>query len=144
MADDQALFERIWYAARDGRVEIGTDLKRLNRPGSPVFSHAETLSPWLALVCLTIAGWLIGGWIVGLAVLFGMLILIGTTINFIVLTRLRNRALAYAMSGLGGFISLWEEGALTLRLKDDEASEIEAPDGDWRSFVSRHLPEQET
>ena len=143
MAEDQALFERIWYAARDGRVEIGTDLKRLNRPGSPVFSHAEVLLPWLALICLTIGAWQIGGWMIGLAVAVSMLILLGTTINFLVLTRVRKRAIAYALSGLDGFAELWASGALTLRLKDDEASEISGPDDDWRSFAFKRLPEIE-
>ena len=140
MADEQDLFERIWYAERDGRIELGIDLKRLNRPDSPVFSRRDMLLPWVALVCIVVVGWRMGGWLGAGTAAAAMLILMATTINFAVMRRLRQRAHAYALSGLAGFDDLWGYGALSVRLKDDAASEIEGPEDDWRGFARVRLP----
>ena len=140
MADEQDLFERIWYGERDGRLDLGVDLKILNKPGSPVFSRSDTLLPWLAMICLTIVGWRLGGWVGALAAAGAMIVLIATTINFAVMRRLRLRALDYALSGLSGFDRLWAMGALSLRLRGEPESEIRGPDDDWRGFAQARLP----
>lgn len=140
MADVQDLFERVWYGERDGRIDIGVDLKRLNTPKSPVFSHVDHLLPWAALICLAVAGWRLGGWIGAAAAASSMLVLILTTINWAVMGRLRKRTLAYAMSGRHGFEELWAFGGLSLRIKGDAASEVVGPDGDWRGFARSRLP----
>lgn len=140
MADEQDLFERIWYGQRDGRLDLGVDLTVANKPSSPVFSRSDNLLPWLALVCLVLVGWRLGGWVAALAVAASMIILIATTINFAVMRRLRLRAVDYAMSGAKGFDELWALGALSLRLNGEEASEIQGPDDDWRRFATQRLP----
>lgn len=140
MADEQDLFERIWYGQRDGRIDLGVDLQLLNKPGSPVFSRSDTLLPWVALICLTIVGWRLGGWVGALAAGCSTVILIATTINFAVMRRLRKRTLEYALSGVKGFEDLWARGALSLRMAGEAASEVRGPDGDWRAFADRRLP----
>ena len=140
MASEQDLFERVWYAEQAGRIDIGFDLKQLNRPGSPVFSHADHLLPWAAFACLTYGGWRLGDWIGALAAAVSMLVLTLTTINWAVMFRLRKRSLAYALSGRQGLGELWATGAMSLRLKDDDASEIQGPGDDWRDFARRRLP----
>jgi len=143
MADDQDLFERIWYGDRDGLVELGLDLKLLNKPGSPVYRRADNVLPWLAFVCLVIVGWRIGGWVGAAAAGASTLILIATTINFAVHRRLRQRGLAHALSGRTGLDELWRAGALSLRLKTDDASEMKGPDQDWRDFARHRLKKTE-
>lgn len=143
MADEQDLFERIWYAARDGRVDIGVDLKALNKPASPVFSMSDMLLPWLATICIAIVGWRLAGWIGAAVALSSMLVLLATTINFVVMRRLRKRSVDYALSGRPGFEELWRFGGLSLRLKGDPASEVNAPDDDWQGFARRRLPKTE-
>lgn len=140
MADEQDLFERIWYAERDKRIELGVDLKLLNRPRSPVFSRSDNLLPWVALICLGAVGWRLGGWIGVAAAVGGMVILMATTINFAVMRRLRMRSLDYALSGVRGFDDLWALGALSVRIAGEEAGEVLSPDGDWRLFASQRLP----
>ncbi len=140
MADEQDLYERIWYGVRDGRVDLGADLKILNKPGSPVFSRSDNLLPWVALLALIVVGWRLGGWIGAAAAAASMLILIATTINLAVMARLRKKAIAYALSGRTGFETLWNAGALSMRLRGDAASEIRGPDEDWRPFASQRLP----
>lgn len=140
MADEQDLFERVWYAERDGRIDLGFELKLLNKPGSPVFSIADIMLPWVATLCLAVVGWRLGGWVGAGVAIASMIILIATTINFAVMRRLRRRALDYALSGRRGFDDLWRMGALSVRLKDQPASEIRGPEGDWRGFASSRLP----
>ena len=137
---DQALFERIWYAERDGRIDLGFDLKLLNRPGSPVYKMSDNVLPWVAFICLVIVGWRLAGWIGALAAAAATVVLIATTVNFAVMNRLRVRARAHALSGRIGFAELWRHGALSLRIKGDPASEMQGPDQDWRDFARRRLP----
>jgi len=137
---DQALFERIWYAERDGRIDLGFDLKLLNRPGSPVYRMSDNVLPWVAFVCLVVVGWRLAGWIGALAAAAATVVLIATTVNFAVMGRLRARARAHALSGRIGFAELWRLGALSLRLKGDPASEMQSPAQDWRDFARRRLP----
>lgn len=140
MADEQDLFERVWYGERDGRIDLGVDLKRLNKPNSPVFSHVDHLLPWAALICLAIAGWRLGGWVGAFAAAASMLVLILTTINWAVMDRLRKRTVAHAMSGRSGFDELWALGGLSIRIKGEATSEVKGPDGDWRAFARSRLP----
>lgn len=139
MADDQDLYERVWYAERDGKIDLGVDLKALNKPESPVFSRSDHLLPWLALICVTIVGWQLGGWVAGLAAAASMVILIATTINLAVMDRLRKRALKYALSGRAAFDELWGMGGLSLRVKDEPQSEVCGPVDDWRGFARARL-----
>lgn len=140
MTDSQDLFERIWYGQRDGRVDFGVELKLLNKPGSPVFSRSDNLLPWVALICLGIVGWRLGGWVGAAVVVASMLILIATTINFAVMRRLRQRTIEYALSGRSGFDDLWSHGALSILLHGEPDSEVRGPDGDWQTFAETRLP----
>lgn len=137
--DDQALYDRIWLAQRDGKVEIGTDLRALNKPGSPAYKRSENLLPWVAFGALTLVGYQMAGWIGAVAVATGMAVLMMTTFSFLVLSRVRNRAKDYALSGRMGFEQLWDGGGLTLRMTGDAASEITGPDDDWRTFARQRL-----
>lgn len=137
--EDQALYERIWLAQRDGKVEIGTELRALNKPGSPIFKWSENLLPWVAFVALTLVGLKMAGWIGAVAVAAGMTVLMMTTFSFLVLSRVRKRAKDYALSGRVGFETLWNGGGLTLRLTGDAASEINSPDDDWQTFARERL-----
>ncbi len=140
MDDAQDLYERIWYGERDGRIDFGLDLKMLTKQGSPVFSHADNLLPWIALICLTLVGWRLGGWVGALTAAASMIILIATSINFAVMRRLRKRSLEYAMSGRAAFDELWAHGAVSVRLKGQADTEIKGPEGDWRAFARQRLP----
>lgn len=143
MADSQQMYERIWHAQQTGRIEFGIDLKMLNKPSSPLFSHKDNLLPWVVFVCLVIVGWRLGGWVGALAAGSATLVLIATTINFIVMRRLRERALDHALSGRQGFDELWRFGALSFRLKDDPTVEAQGPGDDWAVFAEARLPAQD-
>lgn len=144
--EDQSLFERIWYANRDNRVLIGIDLRHFNRPGSPTYSRFDNALPAIAAVCCTATAWLLGGWIWGLAILASSVILILTTANVWVMHRLRQRTLALALASVQGWLGVWRYGGISLRALSDGGKgvapgEIAAPEGDWRAFARKRLPE---
>jgi len=141
---DQVLYERIWLALRDEKISLGTDLKRLNHPSSPVFKRSDNLLPWIAVIMLAIAGYRIAGWIGLVAVAASMAILMMTTISIAVLSRVRKRAVEIALSGKDGFETLWQYGGLTVMLPGNRESEVQSPDGDWRAFARKHLPPAES
>lgn len=142
-SEAQALYERIWLANQDSKVDIGAQLKVLNHPRSPVFKRSDNLLPWVAFICLSIVGYRIAGWVGFFAVSTSMAVLMMTTISFAVMSRLRKRTIAYALSGRQGFEELWAGGGLTIRMVGDPSSEVRAPDGDWLAFSRKHLPRAE-
>ncbi len=136
---DQSLYERLWYAHRDEKLLIGIDLRHFNRPGSPTYQQKDNALPLVATLCCTASAWMLGGWIWGLAILASGIILTLTTLNVWVMHRLRTRTLEKALSGLDDWQDLWRYGGMSLRLVNDDATEIRAPDGDWRLFAQRRL-----
>jgi len=140
MASREELYARVWYGERDKIVEIGVNLRDLNKPGSPVYRMLDNGCPMFVIAVAVIASWIWGNWMLALAMTASGVILLLTSINILVMLRLRNRALAFALSGPDGWEELWGRGGLTLRLTGDEASQIESPAGDWQAFARRRLP----
>tara|TARA_R110002096_G_scaffold268481_1_gene462335 strand:+ start:1537 stop:1992 length:456 start_codon:yes stop_codon:yes gene_type:complete len=136
---DQALYERIWYANRDDRLFVGVDLRLFNRTGSPTYSQADNALPLVATLSCVASAWMLGGWIWGLAILGSGVILTMTTFNVWVMHRLRRRTMAMALSGLDGWLQLWQFGGLSLRLPEETEDAVTAPRGDWRDFARRRL-----
>lgn len=140
MRRDAALHERIRVAERDRAVDIGVDLKPLNRQGSPVYVMWENATPTFGLALLVVIVWLIGGWIWAMAALASGVILLLTVVNMFVMTRVRQRALALALGDVAGWTSLWDQGVLSLRLPGQKTGECRSPHDDWRGFAIRNLP----
>lgn len=137
--DDQTLYERIWYGHRDGKIHVGTDLKVLNRPGSPAYRIQDNALPFFATVCFTLGAFMIGGWLLALGVLASCLILMLTLINFLIMGRVRERALDHAMSGMPAWQTLWDMGALSLLRDEPKKVEARSPTDEWRDFSRHHL-----
>lgn len=139
--DDEELYELIWDAEREGLLEIGIDLRRLNRPGSPAFSMWDNAIPGMLFVVAVVATLVFAGWIWALAVAASGLILLLTSVNFLVMMRLRRRAWTLARANLRHWRELWRMGGLSLRLIGRPEIEAHSPDADWRHFARRHLTE---
>lgn len=143
LAGDQELFERIWHGARDKQVDIGVNLRHLNKPGSPVFSTMENGLPLLVILVGVVGAVIAGGILWGLAILASAAILFLTVVNMWVMDRLRRRTLARALSGLEDWQELWDLSGLSLRLIGDRDVECDSMKADdWRRFARRHLPQQ--
>ena len=139
MASRAALHERIVAAEGARAVEVGIDLRRLNEPGSPVFNRAENSAPFFVAMAAVFAALYFGGWVWALAVAGTALILMATGLQYLLMVRLRRRALVYALSDPEGWQRLWDLGGLTLRLPGRDDTLIDSPDGDWTGFAARHL-----
>ncbi|HKK30957.1 MAG TPA: hypothetical protein VKA18_11255 [Alphaproteobacteria bacterium] len=136
--DDAELYKRLWYADRDGAVELGFDLRHFNKPESPTFDRKDNVLPILGTVCCTATAWLLGGWLWGLAIFASGVIFSLSTLNLWLMHRLRQRTLALARSGLDGWQGLWSYGGVSVRRKG-AAAEVVSPEQDWRDFA-RSLP----
>ena len=139
MASRAALHERIVAAEGARAVEVGLDLRRLNEPDSPVFNRGENAVPFFVSVGAVFAALYLGGWVWALAVAGTALILMATGLQYLLMLRLRRRALAYALSDPEGWQRLWDLGGLTLRMPRRDDTLIDSPDGDWTGFATRHL-----
>ena len=139
MASRAALHERIVAAEGARAVEVGIDLRRLNEPDSPVFNRAENSGPFFAAMGAVFAAFYFGGWVWALAAAGTALILMATGLQYLLMLRLRRRALAYALSDPEGWQRLWDLGGLTLRLPSRDDTLVDSPEGDWPGFAARHL-----
>lgn len=139
MATRAEMYEWVKSGHRAREVEIGLDLKRLNKPGSPLFSVSDNAVPILLLVVATLAAGMAGGllWALAAAVAGGVGMAIGT--NAFVLRRLRQRAVAMLFAGPDPWQVLWDAGVLSLRIAGRPETEMESPHSDWRKFAFRYL-----
>ena len=139
MASRAVLHERIVSAEGVRAVEVGIDLRRLNEPDSPVFNRAENTGPFFVAMGAVFVALYFGGWVWALAIGASALIVMATGLQYLLVLRLRRRALAYALSDPECWQRLWGMGGLTLRLPQREETLVDSPDGDWTDFAARHL-----
>ena len=140
---DRALFARLIESYQADRIGIFVDFDRLNHPKSPVWDPWENVGPLLLIL---------GG---AMAVMFFLNLLLGTAIMVLgvlfylfvvrpwVAQRLYRRALDAAIDNLHNWNILWKMGGLVIALNYMNKTRCVAPDGDWRAFVTRYLPEME-
>ena len=140
---DRALYARLVESYQADRIGIFVDFDRLNHPRSPVWDPWENVGPLLIIL----AG--------SLAVMFFIELLLGTAIMVLgvlfylffvrpwIAQRLYRRALAAATDNLHNWNILWKLGGLVIALNYMNKTRCVSPDGDWRAFVTRYLPEME-
>lgn len=140
---DRALYQRLIESYLADRVGIFVDFDRLNHPKSPVWNPWENVGPLLLVF---------GG---GLAVMFLINLLLGTALMvagiFLYLLVIRpwvsqrvyRRAIDAATDNLHNWNLLWKLGGLVVTLNYMNKTRCVSPDGDWRAFVTRYLPEME-
>ncbi|MBL8628266.1 MAG: hypothetical protein JNM81_01465 [Rhodospirillaceae bacterium] len=140
---DRALYARLVESYQADRIGVFVDFDRLNHPKSPIWSPWENVAPLLVL--------LIGS----MTVMFTVDLLLGTAVMvlgvFIYLFLIRpwisqrvyRRAIEAAMDNLHNWNILWRLGGLVITLNYMNKTRCVSPDGDWRAFVTRYLPEME-
>lgn len=136
---EESPHELIYRAYLLGWIHFGTKLAVLNRPGSPVFNAYENWGPVAIILFLSLYTGVTSGLGAGLSllaagVLFGLMILPKW-----VLKKLRMRVIDMAFGSEQGWIDLWRNGGVSMRLASDVAKECDSPDGDWRSFAREHF-----
>ena len=140
---DRALYARLVESYQADRVGIFIDFDRLNHPKSPAWNPWENVGPLLLLLLLS------------LGVMFFLNLLLGTACMVLgvlfylflirpwVAQRLYRRAIEAATDNLHNWNLLWKMGGLVITLNYMNKTRCVSPDGDWRAFVTRYLPEME-
>ena len=139
---DRALYARLIESYQADRIGIFVDFDRLNHPRSPVWNPWENIAPLLVI--------LIGS----LAIMFFMMMLglavmvLGVFFYLFIMRpwiaqRVYRRSIDAATENLHNWNLLWKMGGLVITLNHMNKTRCVAPDGDWRAFVTRYLPEME-
>jgi hypothetical protein len=145
---DRALYARLMESYQADRIGIFVDFDRLNHPRSPVWNPWENIGPLLVLLGGSLAsmffikpltvGVLAGTAMMVLGVLFYLFVM-----RPWIAQRLYRRATDAATENLHNWNLLWKMGGLVITLNYMNKTRCVAPDGDWRAFVTRYLPEME-
>lgn len=140
---DRALYARLVESYQADRIGIFVDFDRLNHPRSPIFSPWENIAPLLVLLVLSISIMVTINLLLGTAVMvfsvFFYLFLVRPWIS----QRVYRRAIDAAMDNLHNWNILWKLGGLVVTLNFMSKTRCVSPEGDWRAFVTRYLPEME-
>lgn len=140
---DRALYARLVESYHADRVGIFVDFDRLNSPRSPLWNAWENVAPLLivfigSLTLMFALDLILGTAVMVLGVLFYLFI-----IRPWIAQRVYRRAIAAATENLHNWNLLWKLGGLVLTLNFMNKTRCVSPDGDWRAFVTRYLPEME-
>jgi len=140
---DRALYARLVESYQADRIGIFVDFDRLNHPKSPVWDPWENVGPLLLLFTGSLAVMFFVDLLLGTAV---MVLGVFVYLFFIrpwIAQRVYRRALQAATDNLHNWNILWKLGGLVIALNYMNKTRCVSPDGDWRAFVTRYLPEME-
>lgn len=138
---DRDLFANLVKAHKANAVIVTANAARLNHPGSPVWDAGENVAPILAMLTLSVVFIFAINLIVGLALMVLSVFLYLIFIRPWILQRVSRRAIDAATMNLHNWDLLWKKGGLAVALIGTKKSRVTFPDGDWRDFVARHLPQ---
>ena len=139
---DRALYARLVESYLADRVSIFVDFDRLNHPRSPVWSPWENIGPLLVILIGSL-GLIFLHMLVGVAaMLLGVLFYLFVMRPWIA-QRVYRRSIEAATENLHNWNLLLKLGGLVITLNYMNKTRCVAPDGDWRAFVTRYLPEME-
>jgi hypothetical protein len=140
---DRALYARLVESYQADRIGVFVDFDRLNHPRSPIFSPWENIAPLLVLLVVSISIMVTINLLLGTAIMvfcvFFYLFLVRPWIS----QRVYRRAIDAAMDNLHNWNILWKLGGLVITLNYMNKTRCVSPEGDWRAFVTRYLPEME-
>lgn len=140
---DQALYARLMESYHADRVSIFVDFDRLNHPRSPVFSPWENVAPLMVLLLAAMVVMLWVHMLVGTAALVLAVFTFMFLVRPIIAQRLYRRTMDAATLNVHNWKLLWRKGGLVIALNYNNKTRCVSPEGDWRAFVSRYLPEIE-
>ncbi|MEQ9447638.1 MAG: hypothetical protein RLN70_01870 [Rhodospirillaceae bacterium] len=140
---DRALYARLVESYQADRISIFIDFDRLNNPRSPVWNPWENIVPMLLILIASLTTMffihlLAGTALMVLGVMFYMYVL-----RPWISQRVYRRTIDAATENLHNWNLLWRRGGLIIALNYMAKTRCVAPEGDWRAFVTRYLPEME-
>jgi len=140
---DRALYARLVESYQADRVGVFVDFDRLNHPRSPVWDPWENIGPLLLILTASIAMMVFVHLIIGTAAMVLGVFFYLFVVRPWVAQRVYRRALDAAIDNLHNWNILWKLGGLVIALNYMNKTRCVSPDGDWRAFVTRYLPEME-
>lgn len=140
---DRALYARLVESYQADRVGIFVDFDRLNSPRSPLWNPWENVAPLLIVFVASLALMFFVQLILGTAVMVLGVFFYLFAIRPWIAQRVYRRAIAAATENLHNWNLLWKLGGLVITLNFMNKTRCVSPDGDWRAFVTRYLPEME-
>lgn len=140
---DRALYARLIESYQADRISIFVDFDRLNHPKSPVWNPWENIGPLLLILIGSLTLVVFVHLLVGTATMVLGLIFYFAVMRPWISQRVYRRAIDAATENLHNWNLLWRMGGLVITLNYMNKTRCVAPDGDWRAFVTRYLPEME-
>jgi hypothetical protein len=141
MKEEQELHARLRAAHERNLLTIYTDFGRLNATGSPVFNPWQAAVPLAFLLLLSLFVLLSAGLIAGTVALVLSVAVFAVAIRPWLEYRIRQRAIVVLMRDAKTMNLLWAYGGVGISLAGQPRTVVAAPDGNWRNFVRRHLPD---
>ncbi len=140
---DRALYARLVGSYHADRVGVFVDFDRLNSPRSPLWNAWENVAPppivfTASLALMFLVDLILGTAVMVLGVFFYLFI-----VRPWIAQRVYRHAVAAATENVHNWNLLWKLGGLVLTLNFMNKTRCVSPDGDWRAFVTRYLPEME-
>ncbi len=139
--EEQDLYARLKAAHERNLITIYTDHTKLNAPESPVFNPWEAVGPLIALLLFSLFILLIAGLIAGTVALVLSVALFVVGLRPWVEHQVRYRAIIWVLRDVRTFQTIWAYGGIGISLADQPRTVCAAPDGNWRNFVRRNLPD---
>lgn len=141
LPSEREALEALRVADRANRLQVGVDVKLLNRPSSPVYSEIDVFAVpivlWTTGITLLLS-WGMLPWVIDMA--FVLVWQVAGQPRLIA-WRLRERVRRLMLVGPENFRVLWKLGGITLALKDQPDRICAAPAGDIRLFAADNLIE---
>jgi len=139
-AEDRELYNRIVAAHERNMIGLLVNYRKLNGVSSPIFNPWEAIGPLLVPVIVSLLVLIFGGVVAGTMALLFTMLLYGVLLRPWTQRKIHDRARRVIGHSFGAFETLWEFGGFALYITDRPTTMVEAPQGDWRSFVRRNLP----
>lgn len=140
---DRALYMRLIESYQADRVSIFADFDRLNHPKSPVWNPWENVGPLLVILFGSLALMFTLHLLVGVATMVLGVVFYVFVMRPWIAQRVYRRTIDAATENLHNWNLLWKIGGLVITLNYMSKTRCVSPDGDWKAFVTRYLPEME-
>jgi hypothetical protein len=140
---DRALYARLVESYHADRIGVFVDFDRLNTPRSPLWNPWENVAPLLIVFIGSLGLMFFVQLILGTAVMVLGVIFYLFAIRPWIAQRVYRRAISAATENLHNWNLLWKLGGLVITLNFMNKTRCVSPEGDWRAFVTRYLPEME-
>lgn len=141
---DMVLYGRLQAAFQRDLLSVYINFDLLQSPKSPIFDPWLAVGPLLGLLLLSLMLLLMGGMVIGTGAMIVAVIVYVMVLRPWLEQVFRQKAIDAMMENMHSFLMLWDYGGVGVSLVDRPTTMVAAPEGHWRAFVMRHLPDVST